>query len=577
MLKFFIRKPVTTIMFVLFFVILGIVSFPKMNIERTPSVDFPYVTVTFVYPGASSEEIETQVVKRAENAVSEVAGIKKITSQVYENSAFVISEFNLGVNVDDKANEVKAKIDGLANEFPTDLKQPVIAKLNPLQTAVLDIVIRDADARDVEKYVTDTLSNKVTAVQGVASVNTFGGLKRAVRIAMDPDLMVARGVGVNDIVSAIATHNLNVPGGKIETDINSENVRFIGEFRSVDEIANLEITTVEGSNFKLADVASVTDAARDIENGARHNGQDVVILSVVKASDGNAIKISNALRKKMPEFEQDLKTHFPNASMEIVTDSSTKVSEDTTNTINAIILGIIFTIIVLLAFTRNWRSTIIAGVVIPASLLSGFFLMNWSGFTINTFTLLAYATALGTLVSNAIILIESALTELRAGKTPEQAAEDGTRKVAVPVLAGVGTNVVVFLPLAFMGGIAGQFMLQFGMSVVYLTLLSLLFSFTLTPMMIAKLLRLPNKKQPNTKESKAHNNSTRLHTWYEYQSRHPWVVIMGAIGVLIISAQLLGFVGNEFSPSTDANELQIAPLLSVDPSSTRMHSKSFRV
>lgn len=564
MLKFFIRKPVTTIMFVSFFVILGIVSFPKMNIERTPSVDFPYVTVTFIYPGASSEEIETQVVKKAENAMSEVAGVKKITSQVYENSAFVISEFNLGVNVDDKANEVKAKIDGLANEFPTDLKQPVIAKLNPLQTPVLDIIVRGADARDVEKYVSDTLSNKITAVKGVASVNTFGGLQRAVRIAMDPDLMAARGVTINDIVSAIATRNLNVPGGKIETDINSENVRFIGEFKSVDEIANLGITTVEGDIFKLSDVATVRDAARDIEKGARHNGEDVVILSVVKASDGNAIKISNALHKKMPEFESDLQTKFPNATMQIVSDSSTHVSDDTRSTINGIILGVIFTIIVLLAFTRNWRSTIIAGVVIPASLLSGFFLMNNSGFTINTMTLLAYATALGTLVSNAIILIESALTELQTGKTPEQAAEDGTRKVAIPVLAGVGTNVVVFLPLAFMGGIVGQFMLQFGMTVVYLTLLSLLFSFTLTPMMIAKLLRLSRKTR--VKDSNAHNNSTRLHSWYEYQSKHPWIVILGAVAVLIFSAQLLKFVGNEFSPSTDANEITItarAPMGSV--------------
>ncbi len=564
MLKFFIKRPVTTIMFVLFFVILGVVSFPKMNIERTPSVDFPYVTVTFVYPGASSAEIETQVVKKAENAVSEVAGVKKITTQVYENSAYVISEFNLGVNVDDKANEVKAKIDGLANDFPTDLKQPVIAKLNPLQTAVLDIVIQGADARDVEKYVSDTLSNKVTAVRGVASVNTFGGRQRAVRIAMDPDLMAANGVTINDIVSAIAMRNLNVPGGKIETDINSENVRFMGEFKNVDEIANLEITTVEGSNFKLSDVATITDAARDIEKGARHNGMDVVILSVVKASDGNAIKISNALRKKMPEFEKDLQSHFPNATMQIVSDSSTHISEDTTSTINGIILGVIFTIIVLLAFTRNWRSTIIAGVVIPASLLSGFFLMNGSGFTINAMTLLAYATALGTLVSNAIILIESALNELRAGKTPEVAAEEGTRKVAIPVLAGVGTNVVVFLPLAFMGGIVGQFMVQFGMTVVYLTLLSLLFSFTLTPMMIAHLLRLP--KNQKTKETKAQNKATRLHSWYEYQFNHPWVVISAAIGVLVLSAQLMGFVGNEFSPSTDANEITItarAPMGSV--------------
>ena len=570
MLKFFIRKPVTTIMFVLFFVVLGIVSFPKMNIERTPSIEFPYVTATFIYPGASSAEIETQVVKKAENAMSEVAGVKKITSQVYENSAFVMSEFNLGVNVDDKANEVKAKIDGLANEFPDDLKQPVIAKLNPLQTPVLDIVIHGGDPKDVEKYITDSLSNKITAIKGIASVNTFGGRQRAVRIAMDPDLMAARGATITDIVSAIAMRNLNVPGGKIETDINSENVRFVGEFKSVDEIANLEITTVEGETFKLSDIASVNDAMRDIEKGAFYNGENVVIMSVIKASDGNAIKISKALRKNMPELESDLKSHFPDATMQIVSDSSTHVSEDTTSTIYGIILGVLFTILVLLAFTRNWRSTIIAGIVIPASLLSGFFLMNGSGFTINAMTLLAYATALGTLVSNAIILIESALVELRAGKTPEVAAEDGTRKVAIPVLAGVGTNVVVFLPLAFMGGIAGQFMLQFGLTVVYLTLLSLLFSFTLTPMMIAKLLRLTNKdkkeENQNTKEIKKQDNSSRMHKWYEYQSQHSWLVVGGALVALILSSQLMNFVGNEFSPSTDANEITItarAPMGSV--------------
>ncbi len=568
MLKFFIRKPVTTIMFVLFFVILGIVSFPKMNVERTPSIEFPYVTATFVYPGATPEEIESQVVKKAENAMSEVSGLKKITSQVYENSAFVISEFNLGVNVDDKANEVKAKIDGLANEFPDDLKQPVIAKLNPLQTSVLDIVVQGGNPRDVEKYISDTLSNKITAIKGIASVNTFGGLQRAVRIAMDPDLMAARGVTINDIVGAIAARNLNVPGGKIETSSNSENVRFVGEFKNIDEISNLEITTIEGDTFKLSDVANVTDASRDIEKGAMYNGENVVIMSVVKSSDGNAIKISRALNKKLPDFEKELQTKFPNATMQIVSDSSTHISEETNSTINGIILGIVFTIIVLLAFTRNWRSTVIAGVVIPASLLSGFFLMDGSGFTINAMTLLAYATALGTLVSNAIILIESALSELRAGKTPEQAAEDGTRKVAIPVLAGVGTNVVVFLPLAFMGGIVGQFMLQFGMTVVYLTLLSLLFSFTLTPMMIAKLLRLPRKQQTkrDIKEQEIHNNTSRLRSWYEYQTRHPFFVIIGAFAILLLSVRLTGYIGNEFSPSTDANEITItarAPMGSV--------------
>ena len=559
MLKFFVRRPVTTLMFVLFWVILGFVSFPKMNIERTPSLDFPIVTSTFVYPGASPSEMESQILKRAEDAISEVAELKNLTSYGYENSGMVLAEFNLGVNVNDKASEIKTKLDALISEFPTDMDQPVVEKLNPLQEAVVDITLHGADARELEEYVDDVLSNKITGINGVASVSIFGGRQRAVRIAMDPELMTAHGVTIMDIVSALGNRNLNVPGGKIESGTDSSNVRFIGEFASIDEISNLGLTTVEGQKFKLSDVATITDSAREIENGARYNGQDVVIASVVKSSDGNAIKISQELRKKMPEYQADLKSRFPDAEMEIVYDSSTAVSDETNDTINSIVLGILLTVLVLLAFTRNWRSTVIAGVVIPASLIAGFFFMDGSGFTVNAMTLLAYSSALGTLVSNAIILIESALQEMRAGKSPEDASIDGTKKVAVSVLAGVGTNVVVFLPLAFMGGIVGKFMMQFGMTVVYLTLLSLLFSFTLTPMMIAKFLRLTGgEKQPKAKKSSPEKvEKTGLRKWYEFQYSNPGKVLILAIAVLIGSSMLMKFVGNEFSPSTDANEITL--------------------
>ncbi len=561
MLKFFVRRPITTLMFVLVWVVLGLVSFPNMNIERTPALDFPMVTATFIYPGASPAELESQVVKRAEDSMSEVSELKKITSYVYENSAMVMAEFNLGVNVNDKANEVKTKLDSLISEFPSDMENPVVEKLNPLQQSVVDIVIRGADARDVEEYVDDVLSTKITGISGVASVSVFGGRERAIRIAMNPDSMSAHGVTVMDVVSALGAHNLNVPGGKIETSVNSSNVRFIGEFASVDEIKNLRLTTVEGNNFKLSDIADVTDAARDIENGARYNGESVVIASVVKASDGNAINISRALREKLPEFQSDIQSRFPTAQMLITADSSTAVSDETDSTINGIILGVLFTILVLLVFTRNWRSTVIAGVVIPASLLAGFFFMDASNFTINALTLLAYSSALGTLVSNAIILIESALQEMRAGKKPEDAAIDGTKKVAVSVLAGVGTNVVVFLPLAFMGGIVGQFMVQFGMTVVYLTLLSLMFSFTLTPMMIAKFLRLTDKNNKVAKaKQQAYPKPTStgwMRRWFDFQSAHPGRVIGMAAVLFVASTMLMKFVGNEFSPSTDANEITI--------------------
>ena len=561
MLKFFVRRPITTLMFVLVWVVLGLVSFPNMNIERSPSLDFPMVTATFIYPGAAPQELESQVVKRAEDAMSEVSELKRILSYVYENSAMVMAEFNLGVNVFDKANEVKTKIDALTAEFPSDMEKPIVEKLNPLQQSVVDIVLQGSDSRALEEYVDNTLSNKITAIPGVASVSVFGGLQRAIRIAMNPDSMAAHGVTVMDIVSALGAYNLNVPGGKIETSRDSSNVRFIGEFASIDEIKNLQLTTVEGNKFKLSDIATITDAARDVETGARYNGESVVVASVVKSSDGNAINISNDLRKKMPELESDLKSRFPDATMLIASDASIAVSDETNSTINSIVLGVLLTVLVLLVFTRNWRSTVIAGVVIPASLIAGFFFVDKSNFTINALTLLAYSSALGTLVSNAIILIESALQEMHAGKKPEDAAVDGTKKVAVSVLAGVGTNVVVFLPLAFMGGIIGQFMVQFGMTVVYLTLLSLMFSFTLTPMMIAVFLRLTGDKKKEKKQNIRAEQATKEHSWlyrwFKYQFAHPWRVVGMAFGLFVASTMLMKFVGNEFSPSIDANEIVI--------------------
>lgn len=560
MLKFFVTRPVTTLMFVLFWVVLGITSFPKMNIERTPSIDFPMVTASFIYPGAEPSEIESQVIKKAEDAISEVASLKKLTSKVYENGGYVMAEFNLGVNVNDKAAEVKTKIDALASDFPDSLEQPVVEKLNPLQESVVDIVLRGADARDLEEYVDNTLSNRITAINGVASVSVFGGRERAVRIQMDPDQMAARGVTVIDIVSALGNKNLNVPGGKIERGANSSNVRFIGEFKNVSDIENLQVTTMEGQKFRLSDIATVVDAARDVETGARYNGDDVVIASVVKSSDGNSIKIAQALRDRLPALVSEMQTKFPDAQIQIVSDSSISVLDETYSTIWGIVLGIIFTVLVLLAFTRNWRSTIIAGVVIPASLIAGFFFMDGFGFTINAMTLLAYSSALGTLVSNAIILIESALQEMHKGKNPQNAAIDGTKKVAVSILAGVGTNVVVFLPLAFMGGIAGQFMSQFGITVVVLTLLSLLFSFTLAPMMIAQFLRLTapsDKKSPVAADAPVPEEKTPLREWFDYQFRHPGRVVLGALIILIASAQLMKFVGNEFSPSSDIDEINI--------------------
>ncbi len=458
------------------------------------------------------------------------------------------------MNVNDKATEVKTKLDAIVSELPDALETPVVEKLNPLEQPVMDIAITGANLRDLQEYASETFANKATGVQGVASVSVFGGSARAVRIFMNPELMAARGATIMDVVTALANKNMNVPGGRLEAGTDSTNVRFVGEFESVEEIENLRITTAEGENFRIRDIATVADAARDVELGAKYNGDDVVIASVVKSSDGNAIKISNELRKRFESYSADLEAQFPGAKMEIIFDSSTIVMTETVDTMYSILLGLALTAIVLLVFTRNWRSTVIAAVVIPASLVAGFFFMQTSGFSVNAMTLLAYSSALGTLISNAIILIEAALQKMREGYDADRAAIDGTKQVAVPILAGVGTNVVVFLPLAFMGGIAGQFMSQFGMTVVYVTLLSLMLSFTLTPMMIAKILKIV---KPKKTEQRTRTKSTNFKKWFDFCMAKPGRVILGAVGVLILSSFLMNFVGNEFSPATDANEINI--------------------
>ena len=556
MIEFFVKRPITTLMFVLFWVVMGIVSYPKMNVERMPPMDLPIVTTTLIYSGAGPAEIESQVVKPVEDVISKVSGIKKITSQVYENVAYVITEFNLGVDAMEKQQEIKGQVDSILYDLPDDLEQPVVKQLNINQQTVMDLAVSGADMRSIYDFVDNVLSQKIAAIPGVASVDIFGGRHRAIRVFLNPERMTAKGVPITAILKAIEEYNLNVPAGKIETRWSANSVRLIGEFADVKSVENMSITTTEGSIFKLKDIATIEDAAEDITSGGRYNGEEVLILSVVKASDGNAVKISDVLMQRLQSYndlaKKELKTD--KAGVRIINDAADSVRNDTSSTIYGIIIGLILTVITLLVFTRNWRTTIISGVVIPVSLVAGFLFMNGSGFSINSMTLLAMSSALGTLISNAIILIESSLILMDEKKmSPENAAIEGTRKTAVAILASTGTNIVVFLPLAFMGGIAGLFMKQFGMTVVYLTIMSLMFSFTLTPMMIAKLLR-PTRK---TEKHKPRAALGWFRAIFDSQIHHPWRWVGMAIVGFFLSTMLLKYVGNEFSPSADTDEINI--------------------
>ena len=571
MIEFFVRRPVTTIMFVMVFVVLGIYSFANIQIEKTPKIDFPMVTVTAVYPGATPLEVETLVVKKIEDAIAEISEIDSIESMSYNNFGFIFTQFNLSADVNVKLIEVKDKVEAILNELPDNMKKPLIEKFDPLMQPVLELTLTSAkhNSKDLYEYADKTLKNKLSGIEGVAKVDVYGGRVRRINVKLDPMLMKERYITITDITDAIRKKNMNIPGGELEKGYDALSVRFVGEFQSVDEISNMWLTSEEGSKFKLKEVAVVEDGFKKIESMARFNGKEVVGLSLNKASDGNAAAVSDEALKRLAGFQKNLPKGM---KLEIASDSTEFLKRETFDTEINILLGILLTVLILYMFTGKFKLTFIAAIIIPTSLISTFGPMSASGFSINFLTLLAIATSLGTLIANAIVIIENVLVHLDKGKDSITAAIDGTKEVAVAVMAATGTNLVVFMPIATMGDIIGMFMRSFGLTVVYTTLFSLIASFSLTPMMCGLFLKAKPKRNP-----KERNFLMKLLHWphkhtdkavkklkkeykiiFDLMFTYPKLTITFTLLMFLSLRAVMPFIDNEFMPSSDENRIGIS-------------------
>ncbi len=567
MIEFFVRRPVTTIVFVLFFMILGIVSYFNLFIENMPRIDFPTVTISVEFPGATPSEVETQVVKKIEDAVAELSEIDKITSKSYESFGMVIVEFNLGTDSNVKAMEAKDKVEAILNDLPAEIEKPLVEKFDPLALPVMDLILSSDSigSRDLYEYADKTLKNKFSPIEGVASVDIFGGKERQINILLDPVLARENFIGITDIIGAIKMRNMNVPGGNIEKEEHSISVRFMGEFLTLDDIRQMELVSHDGKTIRLGDVAIVEDGHKDITSMARLDGRDAVGLSIIKTNDGNTVSIAKGVEQALPSIRASLPEGM---DLSIGTDNAAHVVRETKGTLVNILAGVLLTVIVLYLFTGNSRTTLIAALVIPSSIVSSIFLADLSGFTINMMTLIATAMALGTLIANAVVIIEGILSHLEKGEEPLDAAILGTKEVTGAVIAAAGTNLVVFTPMTFVGGIAGPFMKQFGLMVVYQTLFSILASFTLTPMLCGMIL----KKRPIGADGKPVPSRRRLvriaHRFmdsmlYRYRSifeaifRWPKLTVAAVLMSLIFSLFFVKYIGSEFVPESDTDRIVV--------------------
>ncbi len=582
-IRLFINRPVTTLMMVFVFVVLGFISYQRMNVDLFPDIDLPIVLITQVYEGAAPEEIEIQVVKEVEDAVSNISDIKHINSKIYENYALTIIEFNYGVDADIKAIEVKDKVDAVTKDLPDDADKPVIEKFDPFDEPTLSIALF-SDTMPIHKiydYADDVLKDRFSQVRGVASVEVVGGKERQINVRADLPKLMNYGVSLVDVAAAIKARNLDVPAGSMDRGTFEIGVRLKGQFQTVQEIADMHLSVEKRGIFQLKDVATVEDGFKDVTSAARFNGHEAVILDIFKQTDSNVVETADGVYTVIDEIREDLPAGL---MAELSWDNTDFIRESISDALSSIFLGVVLTALVLFLFLGDIRMAMVAAVVIPTSIISSFIIMQALGFTLNIVTLMALGVSIGALVANAIVIIENIYKHILAHDDPKEGTVRGTWEVLVAVLASAGTNIVVFIPIAFMKGIFGQVFFPFGITVVAATVFSIIASFSLTPMLsyfAMRRTRDPGKGWgvigPRLKFFALGVEKVRDEYLKVLDVCLRWRKLTIVFTLLIFagSVMVMRYVGGEPFPSADSSEITINAELpedaSIDASTQVMH------
>jgi len=562
-----IKRPILISMVLVVFVLFGALAYFGLNLNLVPDADFPVVTVQTIYPGAGPREIETQVSKRIEDAVSTISKIEEIVSYSMEGVSYVVITFDLSKNIDIASQEVKDKVDGIVRDLPDDSEPPVVQKFDINAMPIVDIVLAgNMEPTDLYDIADKNLRDRFSQIEGVARVDITGGEEREIRVEFDNRIVFQNSISLAHVSALLGAQNLDMPGGHFTERDQEYSVRLKGEVGAVETIGDLKIPTEYGPK-RVADIATIYDTGAEVrtrtsyfDNVAKERKDNVVLLSLVRSSDGNTARIAAAVRKALPGMQGELPA---GSRLVIVDDASRVVTGAVNDTLTNILLGIVLTGMVLLFFLHDIRSTVIVALSMPISIVSTFFLMQVSGFTLNLFTLMGLSTAVGILVTNSVVVLENIFRHKQMGHGRAESASRGTAEIAVAVIASTMTNVVVFLPIAFMASMIGVFFREFALTVVYATLFSLLMSFTLTPMMASLILKEGAGKK-NRIGIRLERGFSRLEERYRGALAYVLdkkvrsaVVVAAAVSIFIASLGLAARVGFEFVPTMDEGDILI--------------------
>jgi HAE1 family hydrophobic/amphiphilic exporter-1 len=561
-----VRRPVFATMLILSLTVVGLFSYRSLGVDLFPKIDLPTITITVVNPGASPQEIETEITDRVEGAVNTISGIDELRSTSVEGVSQVFIGFLLEKNPDIAAQEVRDKIELIANDLPVTAEQPIVQKLDTDAAPVVRIAVSaPRSLREVTDVADKKIKEQIESINGVGQVQIIGGRTREIQVWVDPDKLRAFNVTVAEVANAVQAQNMEVPGGRVDEGARELTVRTMGRIVTPAEFNELVVANRGTYSVKLSDIGYAEDGAEEPRTEARLNGQPAVTLIVSKQSGQNTVAIADAVKERLNEIQNSLPPGF---KTQVVGDQSIFIKASIESIQTHLIEGSILAAIVVFIFLWSFRSTLIAALAIPTSLIATFGLMAAMGFTLNQITMLALTLMVGIVIDDAIVVLENIFRFIEEkGMPPFQAAIEGTKEIGLAVMATTLSLLAVFIPVGFMGGISGRFMSSFGFTASFAIAVSLLVSFTLTPMLSARLIKrsknwtTPDGSKPahhDSKESRFYRpidrGYARLLTW---SMSHRWVIVAACLLVIISIVPLFMFVGKNFLPVDDQSQFEI--------------------
>ena len=582
-----INRPIAILMIVAAFLVLGIISYLRLPAELNPKVDFPVVSVNTTYAGTNPQEMETLITKPIEDSISGVSGLKEIDSTSQSGVSVVTCTFYFGTNLDTAAADVRQKVDAVRKRLPINADSPSVAKRDNASQPIMYIAMKgNRSPRELRVLADNVVSERLQQAPDVSAVNVFGGEEREIRVAVHADRLAAYGVTIGQLATLINNANQNVSAGYIQTDKQYASIRFLGEFTSVDELKNLYVAlpgagtsslssgatapaqangAASTRSVRLADIADVSDTTAERTVESTLDGQDSVTMTIQKTSDGNTLKATDGVKAQLLAVKKFIPA---DVSFVVTRDDSTNVRDNLKDVVVGLFLGALLAVLIVYLFLHNLRATLIVAIAIPTCIIATFLPIAAFGFTLNSLTLLGLSLAIGILIDDSIVVIENISRHLALGQEPREAAITGRSEIGLAALTLTAVDLVVFVPIAFMGGIIGEFFRSFGVSISVAVLISLFVSFTLTPMLASRWFQKGESLESSGAGQRGfagwfNRGYHRFEGFYRNLLRaflrRPWIVVIVG-NLVLVAAVILIFpkLGFRFSPAQDQNLVSVS-------------------